>query len=161
MQFGIGILIKTSMSYGGVYKLQIFSRKKRKEFFQNFLEISRKILEISRKFLEISTKFLRKSVRPSVPSQGVRPSRPWGHVIGGGTQVADFYKGKIQLIVPNVSKHFRPNSQNTCFGCVQAEDFWKILEEKKTLYFSLVKICNLCTPRMFHEKSGNSHDSRG
>ena len=45
MQFGIGILIKTSMSYGGVYKLQIFSRKKQEEIFQFFLEISTKWTE--------------------------------------------------------------------------------------------------------------------
>ena len=48
MQFGIGILIKTSMSYGGVYKLQKSSSKKQEEFFQNFIEISKTNLEISR-----------------------------------------------------------------------------------------------------------------
>ena len=47
MQFGIGILIKTSMSYGGVYKLQIFSRKKQEDFFQNFLEISKNFSKIN------------------------------------------------------------------------------------------------------------------
>ena len=43
MQFRLGILIKTSRPYGGVYKLQIFSRKKQEDFFQYFLEISKKL----------------------------------------------------------------------------------------------------------------------
>ena len=37
------------MSYGGVYKLQIFSRKKQEEFFQKFLDFFIKILEFLRK----------------------------------------------------------------------------------------------------------------
>ena len=34
------------------------------------------------------------------------------------------------MFFPKCSKHLRPkHSQNTCFGCVLAEDVWNILEK--------------------------------